>query len=458
MFPRFSKLDVVLGIVESTWRLAREVRGRKREETMSAHHTCRTSFPLIVFMAAALASTACRMSSTEFRNGENSGFQLDADINPDPTTVGGEDAGAGLDLRGPGVNEATWVPTPGDFVLVDHQTGSLWNVRGEAFAGPLAGHQLAQIPAFNSFWFAWSVFYHGSELWSEEQPNQTAPLQPDRQCLVPCDEIRLACGGGKDCIPALDFDGRDGRPVAKMVAADEAGYLDPSAFVFGVAIDGEARAYPHNIFWWHEIYNDRIGETEFSVTFCPLTGSGMVFAGRHDGGAVDFGVSGNLYNSNLVMFDRQSDTLWSQMIYTAISGDRIGERLTLLPVVETTWARWTQMYPDTLVASNDTGYSRSYDSYPYGSYRTDHSNTFRDTNPSPDPRYPNKSRVLGLPTASPRAYAMAEMHELGDRVVINDTYDDRSIVVLYEHQHRMAIPFWAEVDGHRLTFRGSRAP
>jgi hypothetical protein len=117
------------------------------------------------------------------------------------------------------------------------------------------------------------------------------------------------------------------------------------------------------------------------------------------------------------------------------------------------------MWPDTLVASDDQGYSRDYDSYPYGDYRTDDSNTFRPTNPPSSDFYNAKDRTLGLPsTTTPKAFVMKELEAFGDRVVVNDEYEGRSIVVAYERQHRLAIPFFAEIDGQKLTFEGATAP
>lgn len=157
-------------------------------------------------------------------------------------------------------------------------------------------------------------------------------------------------------IPSLEYD----TPGGEMVAADapDAEYLSGSDFVLDVVVDGQARAYPHNILWWHEIYNDRVGETVFSVTFCPLTGSGLVFDRQLQGEPVEFGVSGQLYNSNLVMYDRHNDSHWSQMLGVGVSGPNIGDQLELLPVVETTWDRWQQLYPDTKVVSDQTGHAR----------------------------------------------------------------------------------------------------
>ena len=132
-----------------------------------------------------------------------------------------------------------------------------------------------------------------------------------------------------------------------FVAPDEIGYLAENDVVMGIVINGEPRAYPHNIGWWNEIINDRVGDQSVVVSLCPLTGTGQVFnATDGDGSQIEFGVSGLLINSNLVMYDRRDgETLYPQMIYTAINGPQVGDRLELMPVVETTWALWQRMYP-----------------------------------------------------------------------------------------------------------------
>jgi hypothetical protein len=406
-----------------------------------------------------LALLVACSSSSQFREGQNGDFEIDEKVDPDPVTVN-RTPGGEVDIDGPGAAPAGfWRPRKDDFVLRDVQTGSLWNLRGEAYEGPLAGRTLNAQRNFNAFWFAFSIFYDGAEVFGRDRRNETSNVRvADGECLVPCDEIRLGCGGGLDCIPALDYDGVDGRPVAKMVQPGDAAYLGDNDFVFGVVVDGEARAYPHNIFGWHEIYNDKIGDYEFSVTFCPLTGSGIVFSGMFEERAIDFGVSGNLYNSNLVMFDRPTRTFWSQMLMTGITGTHVGKPLTHRPIVETTWQRWKQMWPDTKVASDDQGYSRSYNSYPYGDYRTDHGNTFRPTNPSPDSLYDGKDRTMGVFDGDAvKLYAFEELEKLGDRVVVNDSVGDSSVLVVYETQHRLALAFSATLDGQTLSFEGARA-
>ena len=191
----------------------------------------------------------------------------------------------------------------------------------------------------------------------------------------------LVSGGvAKDKIPALT------NPT--FVAPNEVNYLAEDDVVMGIVINGEPRAYPHNIGWWNEIINDRVGDQSVIVSLCPLTGTGQVFnATDSDGSQIEFGVSGLLINSNLVMYDRRDgETLYPQMIYTAINGTRAGDRLELMPVVETTWALWQRMYPSTTVVQASTGWyyynSRLglqrrpiYLQYPYRDYRTNHEGT-----------------------------------------------------------------------------------
>ena len=159
----------------------------------------------------------------------------------------------------------------------------------------------------------------------------------------------LVPGAAKDGIPALT------NPT--FVAPNEVNYVQEDDVVMGIVINGEPRAYPHNIGWWNEIINDRVGDQSVVVSLCPLTGTGQVFnATDVDGSQIEFGVSGLLINSNLVMYDRRDGkTLYPQMIYTAINGPQVGDRLELMPVVETTWALWQRMYPSTYRGTSHHG-------------------------------------------------------------------------------------------------------
>ena len=236
-------------------------------------------------------------------------------------------------------------------------------------------------------------------------------------------------------------------------------YLRPDDLVLGVVINGEARAYPHNIGWWHEIVNDKIGGRAISVTFCPLTGTGLVFdATDAHGGQFQLGVSGLLFNTNLVMYDRRDgDTLYPQMAFKAISGPRRGESLQLLPVVETTWDTWRTLYPRTRVIEKGLYHLQTYAKYPYGDYRTNHDYLLFDL---VIPLHNNgnrwatqlerKERVLGVRLdGESKAYPFSAM---GERAVINDRVGGVDIAVVWDRASVLVVPYARVVDGQTLTF------
>lgn len=167
-------------------------------------------------------------------------------------------------------------------------------------------------------------------------------------------------GPGKDGIPAIDN--------PRFVSSADADFLRDDDQVFGLVRDGETRAYPQLVLVWHEIVNDVIAGERVSITYCPLTGSVVGFAGKAGGRPLTFGTTGNLVNSNLLMYDRVSDSNWPQLLGVAIRGPEKGRRLAGFPLVWTRWGCWRRVHPDTRVLSTKTGYLRSYGSDPYGSY------------------------------------------------------------------------------------------
>jgi hypothetical protein len=169
-------------------------------------------------------------------------------------------------------------------------------------------------------------------------------------------EKTLNGGVDKDGIPSVDD--------PTFVGAGEASFLDGGDVVFGVAREGAVKAYPRSILVHHEIVNDDLNGRPVSVTYCPLTGTAMGF----DRGSTTLGVSGNLVNNNLVMYDRATDSRWPQVLATAIEGPHAGESLREFEVVWTTWERWRSAHPDTRVLSTETGYVRDYGVDPYGGY------------------------------------------------------------------------------------------
>jgi len=163
--------------------------------------------------------------------------------------------------------------------------------------------------------------------------------------------------------------------------------------VLGIVVDGQARAYPIRIMNWHEIVNDRIGHHAFVISYCPLCGSGMAF-GTDD----RFGVSGMLYQSDVLLYDKKSGSLWSQLMLQAVAGPRSGERLKQLPLQHSTWLSWKTAHPNTDVLSRHTGYQRDYSRNPYAGYE-EASDTYFPVYHQ-DARLPAKAWVIGLSIGS----------------------------------------------------------
>ena len=175
---------------------------------------------------------------------------------------------------------------------------------------------------------------------------------------VPLTEIRRASGARDSVISALDS--------PAFLSVDEAGDW-PRSFhlVIALEVGDEARAYPVPILDYHEIVNDVVAGVPVAVTFCPLCNSAVVFDRRVDGVVYDFGVSGNLRNSNLIMYDRQTHTWWHQFTGEGIVGELTGKQLKLLPAAMLSWADFEASYPEGAVLSRDTGFDWDYDVDPY---------------------------------------------------------------------------------------------
>jgi hypothetical protein len=219
---------------------------------------------------------------------------------------------------------------------------------------------------------------------------------------VPVGKI-LSGGPPRDGIPAID--------QPRFVDADQDRLLQPKSLVVGVYLEGISRAYPIAILNWHELVNDRFGDSAVVVSYCPLCGSAMVFAAEQGGRTLQFGVSGLLYNSDLLLYDRQTESLWSQISAEAISGEMVGRRLKLLPSVLTSWQRWLAEHPGTQVLSSDTGYRRDYQRSPYADY--EHNEQIYFPVEFLSRRYHPKERVLGLALNGQfKAYPFVELAKL----------------------------------------------
>ncbi len=244
------------------------------------------------------------------------------------------------------------------------------------------------------------VLASSDTIWSLLRPDRVQSTRVLAAATTPTldDFARSVISGGppKDGIPPIE--------QPKYISAAEADkFLQPSDVIFGVDYKGEIKAYPQIILVWHEIVNETFGGEKASVTYCPLTGSAIGFSGRSpvDGRPLTFGTSGKLVNSNLLMYDRETDSTWPQILGIAITGPGKGAALEEFPVVWTTWERWKRAYPKSMVLSRETGHLRAYGQDPYGSYRTAGNNYYFTGGPffpvmNRSDRLPMKQVVMGI--------------------------------------------------------------
>ncbi|MCU7939493.1 MAG: DUF3179 domain-containing protein [gamma proteobacterium symbiont of Bathyaustriella thionipta] len=232
-------------------------------------------------------------------------------------------------------------------------------------------------------------------------------------------------GPAKDGIPAID------NPV--FILAKQAGYLANEDHVLGLSINGIAKAYPIKILNYHEIVNDFFLQKAVAITYCPLCGSGIGYSANIKGKNTTFGVSGLLYNSDVLLYDRETESLWSQLLSKAISGGRKGTELEMLPLNHTTWRAWKQQYPDTLVLSDKTGFSRNYSRNPYGNYDKSQSLYFPVKQLNRD--YHPKEYVMGLKlSGKTKVYPFAELSKV--KSPYKDTFSGNEVTIVFDTKNR----------------------
>lgn len=234
----------------------------------------------------------------------------------------------------------------------------------------------------------------------------------------------LSGGPPRDGIPSID------RP--RFIAAKKVDYLRDDDIVIGLVRGDTARAYPTRILVWHEIVNDMIDDDAVAVTYCPLCGTAMVFDRQIGGKVRTFGVSGLLYRSDVLMYDRESESLWSQLAMKAVSGPAVGNELTWLLSEHLTWKAWREKYPHGEVLSTDTGYNRNYKGEAYSSYFASDKTMF----PVPHTRKElrNKTWVIGvIMDGKAKAYPV---NDLPTDNAIEDTVGSQQVIVRYDAEKR----------------------
>lgn len=258
--------------------------------------------------------------------------------------------------------------------------------------------------------------------------------------IVPLDQI-VSGGPPPDGIPSID----DPRFISVQEADRN---LEDSELVLGLNIDGDVRAYPLQILVWHEIVNDKVAGIPVAVTYCPLCFTNQVFNRTIDNGQIlEFGTSGKLYNSNLVMYDRASKSLWSQAMAQGIVGKYAGVMLERIPFDVAYWKEWKQLYPDSRVLSTDTGSTRPYGADPYGDYYTNGDVLFPVSNR--DDRLGLKEIVVGFENNG--QYKAYKLQEIENKRVINDQVNGKPIALLSLHPF-MIRAYDPVVDGQTLIF------
>lgn len=205
------------------------------------------------------------------------------------------------------------------------------------------------------------------------------------KALIEPSEIKKG-GPRRDGIPALNH--------PQFLEAIQATFLYDSDLVIGLASEHDSKAYPIKILNWHEIVNDSLNNQPVVITYCPLCGSGIVFNSLVNGEVLTFGVSGLLYNSDVLLYDKETASLWSQMMFKSINGKQSGRKLKIIPSDLTTWKLWKDQYPNSLVLSDQTGFKRDYSRDPYQGYTLTEKTYFPVSSTST--KVYGKERVLGV--------------------------------------------------------------
>ena len=258
---------------------------------------------------------------------------------------------------------------------------------------------------------------------SDPREDTVSALQNPSDGALPEPEIdpNLLLSGGPppDGIPAID------QPTFER--AGDVSWLTAEEPIVALDFNGEQRAYPVQILTWHEIVNDTVGGTPVVVTYCPLCNTALAFHREHGDRVLDFGVSGFLYNSDLVMYDRQTESLWSQIRGDAIIGHLSGEQLEFIPVTTVPWSQWQSANPDGWVLSRETGHDRNYGTNPAVGYDEELSGAYFPLT-AEDGRLAPKERIIAFPAASEPIAVVTQA--VADAGAIQLTVDGDPVVVI----------------------------
>jgi hypothetical protein len=285
-------------------------------------------------------------------------------------------------------------------------------------------------------------------------PTAEPTPQPDTITTTPPPIRRLQPG---ELLIAADTDAIPAIMAQESFFADAASteWLDEE-YVIGLALNGEARAYPIRLLSSHELVNDTVGGEAVLISWCPLCFSAVVFERIVEGRELTFGVSGMLYRDNLVMYDHQTNTLWSQLLGQSLRGAIRQQRLTVIPSILTPWAEWKDLHPETLVLSAELlGQYEGEVIDPYTGYYTSGAAGLGGEVEHPADA-PAKSLVVGVQVGKElRAYLLATLREVG---LVEDELGGLSLLLVYDPDLQVAYLYQRVIDGLELSFTAAGQP
>jgi len=254
---------------------------------------------------------------------------------------------------------------------------------------------------------------------------------------IPSNQI-VGGGVGKDGIPSIDN--------PQFIEAGQVDYMVNDELVIGVKMGDELKAFPHRIMDKHELANDKIGGNSVTVTFCPLTGTGIIWPRPSD---TTYGVSGFLYNSNLIAYDRKTLSYFSQMFSLGISGQNMCKFTGYVQAIETTWETWKSWYPESQVLSTQTGFNRNYKSLPFSNTQQETALPDFPVN-NVDERLPNYRRVFGIVINNQaQVFDINDFKDTGE--LINDSFQGLQVVVIGSSKQNFAVAFYPNLNGNIVS-------
>lgn len=262
--------------------------------------------------------------------------------------------------------------------------------------------------------------------------------------LIPCQQV-VDGGPDQDGIPSIDD--------PEFTHVSEITFLEDWELVIGVKVGDQIKAYPHVILYYHEIVNDEIAGFPLAMTFCPLTGSGIGWDRTINGEVTEFGVSGLIHKNNLIPYDRNTGSRWSQMLNKSVNGDLKGLDISTVKVVEMTWGAWKGAFPNSEVLNTNTGFNRNYEKYLYGEdYPIDNSRILFPIYQE-DERLERKTLVHGINIGFvSKVYPISLFDP--QLQVINDVFEGEEILIVGSSEMKLAVSFFRTLaDGTELEFQ-----